>query len=282
MLIAVSAVFFSLITTFGKLAYQAGATPLALTWIRFAAFVVLVGAIQLILRRPFRLPRRNLVATLPMAVGMMMMSVGYLSSVVYIKVSLAVVLLYSFPLMVGFLAAVSGRERIRPAKALALLVAFAGLVMAIGLEGGTLDWRGVALALIAALGVAGTMTFGGPYLDGVDSLTVNVWTNVWMLIAMTAWLAAFGGAELPAGTEGWIGLCGATLCYIVGFVLLFAAMKLLPPSQTAVMMNIEPIVSISAATLVLGEATSALQWLGVAIMLAALTFSALSGVRRRS
>jgi DME family drug/metabolite transporter len=280
--IAGSAVFFSLITTFSKLAYGAGATPLALTWIRFAAFVALIGAYQLARGRSFRLPRRNLVATLPMSVGMMMMSVGYLSSVVYIKVSLAVVLLYSFPLMVGILAAVSGREQIRPAKALALLVAFGGLVLAIGLDAGALDWRGVALALIAALGVAGTMTFGGPYLEGVDTLAVNVWTNIWMLIAMTVYLPIWGGAHLPVGTEGWIGLVGATLCYILGFVLLFAAMKLLPPSQTAVMMNIEPVVSICAAVFVLAEAIEPLQWLGVAIMLSALCFSAVTGVRRRS
>lgn len=280
--IAGSAVFFSLITTFSKLAYNGGATPLALTWIRFAAFVVVLGAYQLGRHASFRLPRRNMVATFPMAVGMMMMSVGYLSSVVYIKVSLAVVLLYSFPLMVGILATVSGRERIRPAKALALLVAFAGLMLAIGLDAGTLDWRGVALALIAALGVAGTLTFGGPYLEGVDTFTVNVWTNVWMLVAMAAYLPIFGGAVMPAGVEGWIGLIGATVCYILGFVLMFVAIKLLPPSQTAVMMNIEPVVSLFAAILVLGETIAPLQWLGVAIMLSALCFSAVAGVRRRS
>lgn len=279
--IAASAVFFSLITTFSKLAYGGGATPLALTWIRFAAFVLLIGAYQGLRGASFRLPRRNLVATFPMAVGMMMMSVGYLTSVVYIKVSLAVVLLYSFPLMVGVLATVSGRERIRPAKALALLVAFGGLTLAVGLDAGSLDWRGVALALIAALGVAGTLTFGGPYLEGVDTFTVNVWTNVWMLIAMALFLSIQGGAEMPVGTEGWIGLAGATLCYILGFVLMFAAIKLLPPSQTAVMMNIEPVVSIFAAVFVLSETIAPLQWLGVAIMLSALCFSAVTGVRRR-
>lgn len=281
-MIAGSAVFFSLITTFSKLAYNGGATPLALTWIRFAAFVALIGAYQVIRGGSFRLPRRNMLATLPMAVGMMMMSVGYLSSVVYIKVSLAVILLYSFPLMVGVLATASGRERIRLTKALALLVAFAGLVLAVGLDAASLDWRGVALALIAALGVAGTMTFGGPYLEGVDTFAVNVWTNVWMLIAMAAYLPIFGGAVVPTGVEGWIGLFGATLCYILGFVLMFAALKLLPPSQTAVMMNIEPVVSILAAVFVLGETIAPLQWMGVAIMLAALCFSAVAGIRRRS
>jgi inner membrane transporter RhtA len=102
-----------------------------------------------------------------------------------------------------------------------------------------------------------------------------------MLLAMTLYLAVFGGAVLPGdgSVAGWIGLGGATLCYVLGFVLLFAAMKRLPPSQTAVMMNIEPLVSISAATLLLGETIAASQWIGVAIMLIALCFSALRGAR---
>jgi drug/metabolite transporter (DMT)-like permease len=48
------------------------------------------------------------------------------------------------------------------------------------------------------------------------------------------------------------------------------------------MMNVEPVVSILAAVFVLGETIAPLQWLGVAIMLAALCFSAIAGVRRRS
>jgi drug/metabolite transporter (DMT)-like permease len=280
--IAGGAFFFSLITTFSKLAYQAGATPLALTWVRCAAFVVIVGAYQLLAGRSFRLPRRNFIATLPIAVAMMMMSLGYLSSVLYIKVSLASVLLYSFPLMVGILATLSGREKIRPVKALALVVAFGGLTMAVGLDAGSLDWRGVVLALTAALGMATNTTFGGPYLEGVDTFAVNVWTNVWMLIALVLFVVLFGGASMPVGTEGWVGFVAATICYILGFTMMFAAIKMLPPSQTAVMMYIEPICSLICAVYVLGETIVPLQWLGVAIMLTALCFSAVAGLRRRS
>src|SRR5262249_49071018 len=125
------------------------------------------------------------------------------SSVFFIKVSLAVVLLYSFPLLVGVLAAASGRERILLPKALALVVAFAGLVMAVGLETESVDWRGVALVMMAALGIAGNLTFSGPYLEGVDSLTVNIWTNLWGSIALGLYLAIWGGLTLPATGFGW-------------------------------------------------------------------------------
>jgi drug/metabolite transporter (DMT)-like permease len=282
LVVTLAGAFFSLITTFSKFTYQADGTPLALVWLRIVAFVVVVGLLQLARGQSFRLPRRTMLATVPMAAGMMMMSVGYLSSVVYIKVSLAVILLYSFPLMAGLLAAVSGRERISAMKAFALLLAFIGLVLAIGPERATLDWRGVALALTAALGMAGTITFGGPYLQDVDGLTVNFWVNIWMLIALTAYVAVFGGISLPHGSIGWSALVAATICYIAGYIGFFGAIKLLPPSQTAVMMNVEPLCSFLVAILVLHETTSGQQVLGMAIMLSALCFSALRGARRQA
>jgi drug/metabolite transporter (DMT)-like permease len=278
-LVLLCATFFSLITTFSKFAYAAGSNPLTLVEARTAAFVIVVGAFQLLARRSFALPRRTLIATFPMSLGIMAMSIGYLSSVFFIKVSLAVVLLYSFPLMVGLLAAATGRERIAPQKAVALLVAFGGLVMAIGLESDSVDWRGIVLVLLAALGIAGNLTFSGPYLDGVDSLTVNLSNNLWGAVALGADLALSGGVALPATGIGWAALSAVVFCYVIGLACMFGALKYLPPSQAAVMLNLEPVVSIIVAGLLLGEVTLWLQWLGVASMLAALCFSALRGTK---
>ncbi len=279
MLILLCAAFFSLITTFSRLAYDAGANPLTVVEARTAAFVLVVGAFQLLARRSFALPRRTMIATFPMSVGIMAMSIGYLSSVYFIKVSLAVVLLYSFPLIVWLMATVSGRERVALPKALALLVAFGGLVMAIGLETESVDWRGVALVLLGAVGVAGNLTFSGPYLEGADSLAVNVWNNLWGALALGLYLVLADGIALPATGQGWAAIGGVVGCYIFGLACMFAALKYLPPSQAAVMLNLEPVVSIIVAGLLLGEVTQWLQWLGVAIMLAALCFSALRGAK---
>jgi len=279
MLILLCATFFSLITTFSKFAYEAGSNPLTVVEIRSAAFILVVAVYQRLQARTLMLPRRTFIATFPMGLGILMMSIGYLASVYFIKVSLAVVLLYSFPLLVGILAAVSGRERIRLPKALALLVAFAGLVMAVGLESGSVDWRGIALVLMASLGIAGNLTFSGPYLEGVNSLTVNIWNNLWGALALGIFLALSGGVALPQTGFGWAMLGAVILCYILGLGLMFGALKYLPPSQAAVMLNLEPVITIVVAVLWRHEILLPLQWLGVAIMLAALCFSALRGAK---
>jgi drug/metabolite transporter (DMT)-like permease len=268
-----------MITTFAHLSYDGGAGPSLLVLGRFAGFSTIIGGFFGVTRRSPRLPARNFKASMVMAVPMMMMSVGYLASVKYISVSLAVILLYSFPLMVGVLAAISGRERMTLGKIAVMLVAFGGLILAIGGNWGMLDWRGIAFVLSAALGIAATLTWAPPFLEGVDTLAVNLWTNLWMLLACALYLALAGGLALPSGTQGWVCFVLATSFYTVGYILFFAGMKRLPPAEAAVMLNIEPVVSLTAATLLLGETTRGMQWLGIAILLGTLCFSAVRGAR---
>lgn len=267
-----------------------------LVWSRFTALVIVLGVILSAARASFRLPRRNMRATFWIALCLMMMSVGYLSSVAYIKVSLAVILLYTYPLLVAVFAALSGRERITTLRALLLITAFIGLVVALGRDIGlavdftgiafdagqiTLDWRGAALALGASLGIAVFVTWGGAYLDDVDSRVVNFWANLWMVGVMTAYLAFAGGAVLPGTGMSWVGYLGATACYVTAIICWFGSMKTLSPTETAMTLNLEPAISLVAATLVLGEATSAQQWIGTIILLISIIFSSVTSRHKK-
>lgn len=267
-----------------------------LVWSRFTALMIVLGLILKAARVSFRLPKRNMRATFWIAICLLMMSVGYLSSVAFIKVSLAVILLYTYPLLVAVFAAASGRERISPLRAVLLVTAFAGLVIALGQDIGltadlggvafdpgqiTLDWRGTALALIASLGVAGFVTWGGAYLDDVDSRVVNFWAQLWMIVLATGYVAMVGGVSLPESGLGWVGYVGATGCYVTAMICWFGSMKTLSPTETAMTLNLEPAISLVAATLVLGEATSAQQWIGTAILLISIILSSGAGRHKK-
>ncbi|WP_303983772.1 DMT family transporter [Dongia mobilis] len=295
-LLFVGTIFVSLITTFASLAYQGGATPMLLVWSRFTALMIVLGLILKAARVSFKLPKRNMRATLWIALCLMAMSVGYLSSVAYIKVSLAVILLYTYPLLVAVFAALSGRERISPLRALLLVTAFLGLVIALGQDIGlqldlggiafdagqmTLDWRGAAFALIASLGVAAFVTWGGAYLDDVDSRVVNFWAQLWMIGLATVYVTIVGGVFLPETGLGWLGYLGATGCYVTAMICWFGSMKTLSPTETAMTLNLEPAISLVAATLVLGEATSPQQWIGTLILLISIIFSSVTGRHKK-
>lgn len=295
LVLLVGTVFVSLITTFASLAYQGGATPMTLVWSRFIGLVLVLGLILKMSRVQFHLPKRNMRATFWIAICLLMMSAGYLSSVAYIKVSLAVILLYTYPLLVAVFAALSGRERLSPLRAGLLVLAFLGLVIALGQDLGltlsplafdpaaiTLDWRGAGLALIASLGVAGFVTWGGAYLNDVDSRVVNFWANLWMILMVAIFVVLNGGLSLPTTGVGWVGYGGATLCYIAAMVCWFGSMKTLSPTETAMTLNLEPAISLVAASLVLGEDTSTQQWVGTLVLLAAIILSSTLGSRHNS
>lgn len=285
-------VFVSLITTFASLAYGGGATPMTLVWSRFIGLVVVLGVILKLSGIHFRLPKRNMRATFWIAICLLMMSAGYLSSVAYIKVSLAVIILYTYPLLVAVFAALSGRERLTPLRSLLLVVAFCGLLVALGQDLGftlvpfsfdpgaiTLDWRGAALALIASVGIAIFVTFTGPYLNGVDSRVVNFWANLWMILMVAIYVAIQGDFSLPGTPLGWVGYVSATLCYITAMVCWFGSMKVLRPTETAMTLNLEPAISLVAAAFILGEATSTQQWVGTLVLLGAIILSSVTGAR---
>jgi len=280
-LIAVAAVSFGIVTTLSRLAYDGGSNPLTLLVLRFAAFVAVAGVLLMAGRRPRRLTRSGFRGSLWLAAAMFAVSAGYLTAVAYIPVSLAAIIFYSFPLLVGVVASASGREPMTAAKAAALAVAFAGLALALGPSLGGLDARGVAAAIVAALGITVTIVFSGAVTRGNDPMVVNFWTNLWMLVAASACVAAWGGFALPVSALGLAGALGATLCYVVAFTAWFAGMRRLAPVHTAMLFNIEPVVSIAAAALVLGERLSAVQLVGVAAVLAAIAALPLGDRARR-
>jgi drug/metabolite transporter (DMT)-like permease len=161
-----SAATFGLGTTFASLAYEGGSNPLSIVFIRTATFVFVVGLGLALLGRLQRLPRRALIGTLWMAVTLIMVSLGYQGSVAFIPVGLAALVFYSYPVLVGLIAVAARRDRVTVGKATALLAAFLGLGLALGPEFGALDWHGVGLALLAAVGMALTIVFGGEAIRG--------------------------------------------------------------------------------------------------------------------
>lgn len=266
-LTAFSAATFGFGTTFAFLAYEGGSNPLTVVLIRTAAFVVVVGLILASLGRLGRLSRRGLIGTLWMALTLAMVSLGYQGSVAFIPVSLAALIFYTYPLLVGLFAMTAGRDRMTAGKAAALLAAFFGLALALGPEFGVLDWRGIALSLLAAVGMGLTMTFGGEAMRDQDSLLMSVYTNVWMLIVLGI-LAAAGGFALPVTRLGVAGLVGVAVTYVIAYVCWYLALSVVRPVRLAALFNIEPLVTLFVAWLALGERLSALQLVGAALVLA--------------
>lgn len=276
-----AALFVSLITTFARLAYDSGSNPPTQVLLRSLSMMLALGGLQLLAGRSLMLPRRVIPTTLALGFCIFFMSFGYLSSVAYISVSLAVLLLYTFPLMVGIASPLLGRERMTWIKGLCLIGAFSGLLVASWTGFGVLDWRGIAFALTGAAGVAGVSLFGGAAMARGHPFAMNTWINLWVALTVGAYLAVTSGFALPQTGLGWLATAAVCVCYTLGLLFLFLGLTMISPAQSALTMNLEPLFSTLAAILLLGEVVGLQQWIGMVMLLIFLGVSTLAGLPRR-
>lgn len=268
-------------TTFARIAYESGSNPATQVFLRSLCMMLVMGGLQIVLGRSLMLPRRTIPTTMAFGFCILVMSFGYLSSVFYISVGLAVLLLYTYPLIVGIASPLLGRERMTWIKALCLIGAFAGLVVASSEGFGTLDWRGIAFALAAAGSLAFIALWGGSAMSRAHPFVMNAWMNLWVLLAVGIYLALSGGPQFPQTAAGWLGTLAVSVCYTLGILFLFLGLMLISPAQSALTMNLEPLFSTVAAILLLHEVVALRQWIGMAMLLIFLAISTLAGMTRR-
>jgi drug/metabolite transporter (DMT)-like permease len=79
--------------------------------------------------------------------------------------------------------------------------------------------------------------------------------------------------SLTQTTWVWSGIATICILFVFGQLSLFAATKTIGSAQTSLMLNIEPLVSILAAVILLGESLVLSQTLGVTVILVALVLA---------
>ena len=280
-LMGVSATCLGLITTAARVGYDAGGTPFAQVLSRSLLFTAVIGGFLLARRSTLRLGQAGWRAVGWLTVTLSVMSLGYLGSVSLIPVSLAVLIVYTAPLLVGVLGMVAGRGRPAAPDIAAVLVAFTGVALAVGVEIDHLDWRGLALAGCAALGFALTIAFSGVAARDNDPLAMNVWTNLGIAIVTLAIAPVLGSVALPDTTRGMGGLLVACACYIAGLALWFFAQQRASPLRIALASNVEPVVTLAVAAAFLGERLAPVQAAGAALVLGSVGAGAIRAGRAR-
>ena len=146
----------------------------------------------------------------------------YLTAVETISVSLAVLILYFYPLLVLGYALLRGQMKASGALIGLFCAAFAGLYLA--LSGGEMkiDPVGVAFAACASAGAAFTFICGARVAPSMSPLLVTFWVNAAGVLLILPLLP--GNIALPLVTEALLALGLATLFYLVAILSQFQAL----------------------------------------------------------
>lgn len=280
-LLLISAVMFSLHNTLTRLSYDEGVAPTTVNAARtttvFLLFLLVFGRKG---EWP-KVPRAAWLAFGLTAVCYCLHNPLLLIAFKFIPVSLAVLVTYMFPLLVAFMAAAAGQERLRPSTLAAAAVAFAGVALVLEVGAAAYDWRGLALAAVSAVALAGNIVGAAQLNRHMRVLAVPFALSTLGTLLFCTLMLADGGPTLPASARGWLIFGAATFTSPTALIAFYLALPLAGPGRSALLMNIEPIATVLLASWLLGEMLTGLQGIGAALIVGAIGVAALARLRAR-
>lgn len=291
-LVITSAVAFGAMPIFARFAYAAGVDPATLLFIRFTGAGLVLLALTRLRRQP--LPRgRVLWAIILMgSVGYFGQALSYFTALTLIPAGLVALLLYLYPALVAFLAALMFKERLTAPKAGALVLALAGAALVIAPQGGMVSSgqvqpMGIFLGLLAAVIYSGYILVGSRILKHAAPVPISMVIMFSAAVSFAGLLAVRRlttgeGLHLPQTAGGWWAVAGLTLiATVLAMVTFLAGIERIGPTSGALLSTLEPAVTVVLAVLLLGEGLSPLQAAGGTLILSAV-FVLTGGEKKRA
>jgi len=248
---------------------------------RYCLATALLAIYLKVRKRKLRLPPRERIISLALGIPIFMMGVGYLGAIRYIPVSLAVLIFYTCPFLVAFISRFTENEPITATRLAAILLAFTGLALALKVQStAAVSILGILFASMAAAGFASFVTVSSLALRAADRQAV-------LLHSLAAGTALFGlffiitnGTEVAGTPSGWLKVGAAGVFVASAYITFFAGLEIAGPVKSAMILNIEPVLTIVIAALLLGERLAYVQLCGAGMVIGGIVL--ITGPPRKS
>jgi drug/metabolite transporter (DMT)-like permease len=267
-------------TTFGsnhiaaRVAFDHGASVTTAVAIRSGFTALFLLLLLRIARVPLGLPRATFGRALAIGLLIAFQSFCLYSAVALMPVALALLAFNTFPILLALLSWATGAGPPRGVAVVAMPLALVGLALALDVFGKPVSPPGIAWALGAAVSFALALLLTARWLGNVDGrLRTFLTMSVTAVVVFAGGLAADAFA-FPRAPAGWLGIALLTVFYGTAITSLFIVLPLLPASY-AVVLNFEPIAVLFLAWAIIGQSISALQMAGAALVIGAITLTAL-------
>lgn len=265
-----SATCYGLSIVLARLVADEGVSGVSLVFYRTAIILVGVIAIAALAREAWRVPRERLGVVLVLCLSSIGIAIAYISAIAFIPVTVAVVVFYTYPVLIVLASPFVEARRLSASLLLVAATAFLGVGLVVGPAFEGLDWRGVALAGIASVSAA-TQFFAGARARDLPLLVKVLWINAATLPASLLIAAAFGVMNPPADLVAAPVVVGLSIVvFVAAFSLQFIALARTSAVAAGLSFSIEPVVATLAAALLLAERLGGLQVAGVVLVVAAI------------
>ena len=236
------------------------ADPTAIAWLRMAVAAVIFWAVARPRLRGRAWPEWRVV--IGYGITLATMNWAIYQSFARIPIGLAVTIEFLGPLGV----AMFGSRRVRDLLWVGL--AAVGVVL-LGVFPTTVDWIGVAWALLAGAAWAGYIVLSGPTGAAWEGVTgVSVGSLVGALVFLAPGLLA-GGSALWQPRVALLVVAVGVLSSVIPYGLEMIARRRIPASMFGILMSLEPAAAALAGLLLLGEQLSRVELVAMACVIVA-------------
>jgi len=267
----VAGILFGLIGPTTKIAYNAGASVGLAIFLRYAVASIII--------LPFVPYQKNLISNykknfkyfLSIAVGSIFLTLGLLTSVIFIEVSLTVLIFCLYPIYVLLYSILIDKEKILLTVKILFFITFLGIAMVIGPSFKVINIAGILLAVFASLGATSMIIVNQKMsLKNISPIPINIFINIFNAFFFFIILKIFFSLNFSFSINIYLLILIPSICYSFALLSQLIAIPKIGQSYTALFLYLEPVVGVLGAVFLLKENLETYQIAGAFIVIISL------------
>ncbi len=267
----VAGILFGLIGPTTKIAYNAGASVGLAIFLRYAVASIIILPFVPYQKDLISNYKKNFRYFLSIAVGSIFLTLGLLTSVIFIEVSLTILIFCLYPIYVLLYSIIIDKEKILLTVKILFFITFLGIVMVLGPSFKVINIVGILLAIVASLGATSMIIINQKMsLKNISPIPINIFINIFNTIFFFIILKIFFSLSFNFSINIYLLILIPSICYSFALLSQLIAIPKIGQSYTALFLYLEPVVGVLGAVILLKENLETYQITGAFIVIVSL------------
>lgn len=267
----VAGILFGLIGPTTKIAYNSGASVALTIFLRYAVASIIILPFIPYQKNLLEIFTKNLKYFLSISAGSILLTLGLLTSVIFIEVSLTILIFCLYPIYVLLFSIIIDKEKISLTVKILFFVTFLGIVLVIGPSFKVINIVGILLAFLASLGSTSMIIVNQKMsIKGISPIPINIFINVFNTIFFFVILKIFFSLNFNFDINIYLLILIPSVCYSFALLSQLIAIPKIGQSYTALFLYLEPVVGVLGAVFLLKENLETYQMIGASIVIISL------------
>ena len=267
----VAGILFGLIGPTTKMAYNSGASVALTIFLRYAVASIIILPFIPYQKNLLEIFKKNLKYFLSISAGSILLTLGLLTSVIFIEVSLTILIFCLYPIYVLLFSIIVDKEKISLTVKILFFVTFLGIILVIGPSFKVINIVGILLAFLASLGSTSMIIVNQKMsIKGISPIPINIFINVFNTFFFFVILKIFFSLNFNFDINIYLLILIPSVCYSFALLSQLIAIPKIGQSYTALFLYLEPVVGVLGAVFLLKENLETYQMIGASIVIISL------------